>query len=70
MVLENYFIHYCMNCPSDIDAQIICLNSLKAQDPKEQAIEIASLAGHDPMIVLSESYSGYIAYQLSLLTKC
>jgi hypothetical protein len=53
--------------PNNIHTQVISLNSLDAQEPKEQALEIASLIDNDELIILSESYSGYIAYQLSLL---
>ena len=53
--------------PSDMDTQVICLNDLAAQTPIEQALEIASLIGSEEVIILSESYSGYIAYHLSLL---
>ena len=53
--------------PSDIDTQVICLNDLTAQTPIEQALEIASLISSEEVIILSESYSGYIAYHLSLL---
>lgn len=53
--------------PSDIDTQVICLNDLKTQTPIEQALEIASSIGSEEVIILSESYSGYIAYHLSLL---
>lgn len=53
--------------PNNVDTQIICLNALKTQTPNEQALEIASLIGSDEVIILSESYSGYIAYHLSLL---
>jgi pimeloyl-ACP methyl ester carboxylesterase len=55
--------------PNNVDTQVVCLNSLKTQTPKEQASEIASLIGNDEVIILSESYSGYIAYHLSLLSN-
>jgi hypothetical protein len=53
--------------PQNINTQVICLNDLKSQKPNEQALEIASLIGDDEVIILSESYSGSIAYHLSLL---
>ena len=53
--------------PSNIDTLVICLNDLKSQTPIEQALEIASLIGSEEVIILSESYSGYITYHLSLL---
>jgi pimeloyl-ACP methyl ester carboxylesterase len=53
--------------PSGVDIQVICLNDLITQNPIEQALEIASLIGSEEVIILSESYSGYIAYHLSLL---
>jgi pimeloyl-ACP methyl ester carboxylesterase len=53
--------------PSVVDIQVICLNDLITQNPIEQALEIASLIGSEEVIILSESYSGYIAYHLSLL---
>jgi len=53
--------------PSSVDIQVICLNDLIPQNPIEQALEIASLIGSEEVIILSESYSGYIAYHLSLL---
>jgi len=53
--------------PSGVDTQVICLNDLKNQNPIDQALEIASLIGSEEVIILSESYSGYIAYHLSLL---
>ncbi len=53
--------------PSGLDTQVICLNELTTQTPIEQALEIAFLIGSEEVIVLSESYSGYIAYHLSLL---
>ncbi|WP_157443079.1 hypothetical protein [Colwellia piezophila] len=55
--------------PEHIGTQVICLNSLCSQEPKEQALEIASLLDNDELIILAESYSGYIAYHLSLLPK-
>ena len=53
--------------PSDIETQIICLNELTNIAPTEQALEIATLIGNDEVIILSESYSGFITYHLSLL---
>ncbi len=53
--------------PSGLDTQVICLNDLITQNPIEQALEIASLIGSEEVIILSESYSGYIAYHLALL---
>ncbi|MER2491609.1 alpha/beta fold hydrolase [Catenovulum sediminis] len=53
--------------PSDVVSQVICLNDLITQTPIEQAVEIAALLGSEEVIILSESYSGYIAYHLSLL---
>jgi hypothetical protein len=52
--------------PNYVDTQVVSLNSLKTQSPKEQASEIASSIGNDEVVILSESYSGYIAYHLSL----
>jgi len=53
--------------PNGLDTQVVCLNDLITQNPIEQALEIASLIGSEEVIILSESYSGYIAYHLSLL---
>ncbi len=54
--------------PEHINTHVICLNSLTANEPKVQAIEIASTLGDEEVIILSESYSSYIAYQLCLLS--
>ncbi|KZN37116.1 alpha/beta hydrolase [Pseudoalteromonas luteoviolacea] len=53
--------------PAGIDTHVICLNELIATTPIEQSLEIASLIGSEEVIILSESYSGLIAYHLSLL---
>lgn len=55
--------------PKNVETQIVCLNCLKTQTPKGQSSEIASLIGNDEVIILSESYSGYIVYHLSLLSN-
>ncbi|KMT63639.1 hypothetical protein [Catenovulum maritimum] len=53
--------------PQYLELQVICLNSLCSQKPEEQAFEITSLIGEDEIIILAESYSGFIAYHLSLI---
>ncbi|TMP27992.1 hypothetical protein CWB99_10535 [Pseudoalteromonas rubra] len=54
--------------PKSLSTQVICLNSLHSEEPKEQAAEIASLIGKEKIVILAESYSGSIAYHLSLIS--
>ena len=54
--------------PKSLSTQVICLNLLHSEEPKEQASEIASLIGKEEIVILAESYSGSIAYHLSLIS--
>ncbi len=50
--------------PVSIDTTVIPLSSLKEDDAKSQAYEIAKQFGEEPIMIFAESYSGLIAYQL------
>ncbi|PCJ32936.1 MAG: hypothetical protein COA90_01505 [Gammaproteobacteria bacterium] len=52
--------------PDNIDAQVISLNSLPSQQPETLSSQVAKFVGDDEVIILAESYSGFIAYNLCL----
>ncbi|WP_143735426.1 alpha/beta fold hydrolase [Microbulbifer mangrovi] len=52
------------NIPKEIDLEVVCLNEMQAVSYRQQAEEIAGKIGSSNVVVVAESYSGRIAYEL------
>ncbi|WP_346837028.1 alpha/beta hydrolase [Microbulbifer sp. SAOS-129_SWC] len=58
------FSELILNIPSEIDREVICLNEIQGVSYREQAEQIAEKIGLSSVVVVAESYSGRIAYEL------
>ena len=50
--------------PNEIDQEVICLNEIQGVSYRQQAEQIAEKIGSSSVVVVAESYSGRIAYEL------
>ncbi len=53
-----------LNIPSEFDREVICLNEIQGVSYRQQAEQIAEKIGSSSVLVVAESYSGRIAYEL------
>jgi pimeloyl-ACP methyl ester carboxylesterase len=60
--LQAYF-------PAGLDYEVVCLNDLRGNSYSEQSQEIAVKIGSTPIIIVAESYSGRIAFELNRILK-
>ena len=53
-----------LNIPREIDREVVCLNEIQGVSYRQQAEQIAQKIGSSSVVVVAESYSGRIAYEL------
>ncbi|MCX2833086.1 hypothetical protein [Microbulbifer thermotolerans] len=60
-----------LNIPREIDREVICLNEIQGVSYHQQAEYIAEKIGSSNILLVAESYSGRIAYELcNILGSC
>ncbi|MCA0901113.1 alpha/beta fold hydrolase [Microbulbifer agarilyticus] len=52
------------NIPKEIDREVVCLNEIEGESYHQQAEEVAEHIGSSSVVLVAESYSGRIAYEL------
>lgn len=52
------------NMPQDMDHEVVCLNDIQGVSYRQQSKQIAEKIGPSNVILVAESYSGRIAYEL------
>ncbi|UHQ55430.1 hypothetical protein [Microbulbifer sp. YPW16] len=53
-----------LNIPKEIDREVVCLNEIQGVSYRQQAEQIAEKIESSSVVVVAESYSGRIAYEL------
>ncbi len=53
-----------LNMPREVDREVVCLNEVQGVSHRQQAEQIAERIGETSVILVAESYSGRIAYEL------
>lgn len=53
-----------LSIPKEIDREVVCLNEIQGVGYRQQAEQVAEKIGSSSVLVVAESYSGRIAYEL------